>query len=381
MTSDSKWELPEDEPILNVILDVAYEWFVDTMDWLCETLGIELDYDEPLGSERFKSGSRSGDGGYEMAYEDDFFSWRDTRVGSQLIRIYGKVTGMWSRQKQVERQAATISAGSESSSSSSSQGETSLAERDRIAREGLFHLEKAAQLGHSEAQRIVANSLASGILPLSDHSLMHRIAEHQYSSSKNNKNWTSILSQSILEVPDDFSSGGQQLSRAILLWHLSAMDGNVESAMALGYRHLYSASGGSTQSSDLANSAVAGAGDNAGLNSGYHPVHGGPMTTHGTTPVSHYGVLGTCPTALAYYEAAAHGVMDELEAGPTKGKVVSCWFCLRFVTSFAGTECCGAETWDGVQCHSELGHSFRPLLVLCNHQPRSAANKIMDKDI
>jgi len=321
MTSDSKWELPEDEPILNVILDVAYEWFVDTMDWLCETLGIELEYDETLGSESYNSGSRNGDGGYEMSDEDDLFSWRDTRVGSQLIWIYGKVTGMWSRQKQVERQGATISAGSKSSSSSSSQGETSLAERDQIAREGLFHLEKAAQLGHSEAQRMVANSLASGILPLSDHSLMHRVAEHQYSSSKNNKNWTSILSQSILEVPDDFSSGGQQLSRAILLWHLSAMDGNVESAMALGYRHLYSASGGSTQSSDLANAAVAGAGNGAGLNPGYHPVHGGPMTTHGTTPVSHYGVLGTCPTALAYYEAAAHGVMDELEAGPTKGKV------------------------------------------------------------
>ena len=57
-------------------------------------------------------------------------------------------------------------------------------------------------------------------------------------------NWTSILLQSTLHVPDDFSSagttgmvgdgggvGGEQLSRAILLWHLSAMAGNVESAM------------------------------------------------------------------------------------------------------------------------------------------------------
>jgi hypothetical protein len=57
-------------------------------------------------------------------------------------------------------------------------------------------------------------------------------------------NWTSILRQSTLHVPDDFSSagsnpgvvgggtiGGEQLSRAILLWHLSAMAGNVESAM------------------------------------------------------------------------------------------------------------------------------------------------------
>ena len=127
-----------------------------------------------------------------------------------------------------------------------------------MAREGLFHLEKAAELGHPEAQRMVANSLASGILPLSDHSLMHRLAEVQYLNNNNDegddastKNWTSILLQSTLRVPDDFSSGGQQLSRAILLWHLSAMDGNVESAMALGYRHLYSAMDGTTLYSDL----------------------------------------------------------------------------------------------------------------------------------
>ena len=100
---------------------------------------------------------------------------------------------------------------------------------------------------------------------------------------------------------------------AILLWHLSAMDGNVESAMALGYRHLYSATGGSTLYSDLV--------DDKMIAAGYHPLNGGTMGSAGST--SHYGVLGTCPTALAYYEAAANGVMDELESGPTKGKVVS----------------------------------------------------------
>ena len=50
------------------------------------------------------------------------------------------------------------------------------------------------------------------------------------------------------------------------------------------------------------------------------------MGSAGST--SHYGVLGTCPMALAYYEAAANGVMDELESGPTKGKVVSICVCL-----------------------------------------------------
>ena len=77
---------------------------------------------------------------------------------------------------------------------------------------------------------------------------------------------------------------------------------------------------------------------------GHHPVHGGVMqqtgsgsnsgkrdknevhattTTSASTSTSHYGVLGTCPTAMAYYEAAANGILDELESGPTKGKVVS----------------------------------------------------------
>ena len=107
------------------------------------------------------------------------------------------------------------------------------------------------------------------------------------------------------------------------------MDGNVESAMALGYRHLYSATGGSTLVSDLVT-------DDKIISTGYHPIHGGAMQqgSYGTTPVSHYGVLGTCPTALAYYEAAAHGVMDELESGPTKGKVVS-YIVFGWSASFA----------------------------------------------
>ena len=36
--------------------------------------------------------------------------------------------------------------------------------------------------------------------------------------------------------------------------------------------------------------------------------------THSTHPTAHYGVLGTCESALTYYEAAAHAVMDELES-------------------------------------------------------------------
>ena len=89
--------------------------------------------------------------------------------------------------------------------------------------------------------------------------------------------------------------------------------------------------------------------DDTAISIGFHPVHGGVIggqhsradgggggggggggiTNAGGSADSHYGVLGTCHSALAYYEAAAHGVMDELESGPTKGKLVSefCWFC------------------------------------------------------
>jgi hypothetical protein len=175
-------------------------------------------------------------------------------------------------------------------------------------------LEKAAELGHAEAQRMVANSLATGILPLSDHSLIQRYAKWQHLNSNHATNLTALLSNAMLEVPDDFSSGGEQLSRAIVLWHLSAMDGNVESAMALGFRHLYSATRGTTR---LATDSL----EEHVIAPGYSPVNGGSTDSHGTVSTSHYGVLGTCPTALAYYEAVANGVMDELESGPTKGKV------------------------------------------------------------
>ena len=121
---------------------------------------------------------------------------------------------------------------------------------------------------------------------------------------------------------------GEQLSRAVVLWHLSAMSGNVESAMTLGYRHFYSAMGGSGGGGfgSGAGRLFAVLNDDSVISPGYDPRHGGAVG--GTAPsggggVLHYGVLGTCQTALAYYEAAAHGVMDELENGPTKGKVVS----------------------------------------------------------
>ena len=281
-------------------------WYEDAMGNLYDILGVEMDTEETGGEEEKR---REGSSILMDRNEEDVFLWSDTRVGSQLIRIYEKIVRLWTRHPQSEY--AGTGTGSSSSNDEASNTKEIMSKEDHLAIEGLYHLEQAAELGHAEAQRMVANSLASGILPLSDHSLIQRYAKWQQMNSEQPSNLTALLANSTLEVPDDFSSGGEQLSRAIVLWHLSAMDGNVESAMALGFRHLYSATGGTTLSNNL--------GDH--ISPGYDPSTGGATDVHGTTPTSHYGVLGTCPTALAYYEAAANGVMDELESGPTKGKV------------------------------------------------------------
>lgn len=321
--------------VIHLFYDMTYDYIMDTFDWLCEILGVEMDgllddteyYDEDNGNNNgiismiqrklpFSRTKRS---------EEEIYSWSDTRVGRQLIWMYVKIKSLFDRE---EKSSSSSTNYQDSYSTSSSDGSKStespptsssffLSKEDELAREGLYHLEKAADLGHSEAQRMIANSLASGILPISDHGLIRRIAALQYaqqqSSGNGGGNWTEILRESSLEVPDDFSSGGEQLARAIILWHVSAMDGNVESAMALGYRHLYSATGGvSTSLSDIVEGRIA---------PKYIPSTGKGRDQHGSNPTSHYGVLGTCETALGYYEAAANGVMDSLESGPTKGKI------------------------------------------------------------
>ena len=195
-----------DELILNILLEFAQEWYEDTKEGMYETFGIELLYgDDVAGSGNAESSTSDGKGstttssstfGMGSQYEEDEFSFRDTRVGSQLIWMYDKVAGLWSRQRrnslsslqqansnknkkkvQDDDDDATDKRSTAGTDSSKSQQGSSitLSKADELAREGLYHLEKSAHLGHSEAQRLVANSLASGILPLSDHGLMHRL--------------------------------------------------------------------------------------------------------------------------------------------------------------------------------------------------------------
>ena len=122
-------------------------------------------------------------------------------------------------------------------------------------------LEQAAHNGHPLAQHYLALSYVSGIWPtkLQD-----------------------PLSTPLTVLEEWNTHGGAQITKAFLLWHMAAMGGNVEAAMALAYRL-------------------------------------GTTTT--TTTSKGGGGGGTCTDVLPYYEAAANGIMDQLEALPLRTKV------------------------------------------------------------
>merc|ERR1712238_125097 len=196
-------------------------------------------------------------------------------------------------------------------------------------REALYHLEKAADLGNQHAQNMIASSLASGILPVRDHPSLRRPHSNNTSSAS-----SSSSSPPSLKVTADFYQGGEQLARAHVLWHMAAMDGNTEAAMALGYRHRYSALVDPKSFSDFYHTALVS--DEDLLSSLSSSDNGGttnqneqkedelllstPKHVHGNNPNQHYGALGTCESAMLYYEAAAHSVIDALESSPLRGK-------------------------------------------------------------
>jgi TPR repeat protein len=194
------------------------------------------------------------------------------------------------------------------------------------AKEALYHLEQAAHLGNHHAQNMLANTLASGILPV---------------TNILGKNHSGFIARTLL-VPTDFAYGGEQLAQAIILWHMSAMQGNIEAAMALGFRHEYSAAMGQYPSK-TADTAVRTLITNEDVtatlrfkrwdaNNEMSNIHISPKSQllptdkglplgHSANPTAHYGVLGTCESAMLYYESAANTIMDELEASPLRGKI------------------------------------------------------------
>jgi TPR repeat protein len=198
----------------------------------------------------------------------------------------------------------------------------------------MFHLEQAAELGNPYAQNMLANILASGILP-TDEKHHHHHHHHHHSCSvvptRDNNRTRGHCSSIGMMVPSDFASGGQQLARALVLWHMSAMGGNIEAAMALGYRHYISATSGEDstklieeqeldEQQDAKHHGQGSRSRSRRMGSRWN--NKDKIMKHSPIGSAHYGVLGTCQTSLAYYEAAANGITDELESGPLRGKVL-----------------------------------------------------------
>ena len=198
----------------------------------------------------------------------------------------------------------------------------------RKIEEALYHLQKAAHLGNHHAQNLLANILASGILPI---------------NNDLGRNYSTSITKNALIVPTDFAYGGEQLAQAIILWHMSAMQGNIEAAMTLGFRHEYSAAMGQYPSK-LVDASVRPLIRNEDVSetlkfkrwnakssqsdtlestkSPFMPTHDKALPrSHSANPTAHYGVLGTCESAMLYYEAAANSIMDELETSHSRGKV------------------------------------------------------------
>jgi len=200
----------------------------------------------------------------------------------------------------------------------------------------LFALQRAAALGHPHAQHYLANAYASGIWPFAlsnpgkgqeeDEEVKESRRNDRHGEAKDDVDTVRTIpsSSSFLHVPDEWSpsytaipspggggeeeEGGdpqhnllllqqqQQLNQALLLWQMAAMGGNIESAMALAHR--------------IESIPSTGAGG------------GGDKTSKPSQKSPSSSPLSSCERALPYWEAAANGIMDELEASVhSRGKV------------------------------------------------------------
>ena len=157
-----------------------------------------------------------------------------------------------------------------------------------IAEAKFFLLKRAAQLGHPEAQHVYANALASGVLPL-------------------HADQTPLLA-----VADDFlqTHNNDQLQEAWLNWHMAAVSGHVEAAMALAHR--YESLRHQSETSLGAGTAPGSSAARAKRAKSAADAASGAGSSSAT--LSKRGF--TCSDVLPYYQAAAHGIIDKLEASP-----------------------------------------------------------------
>jgi len=167
-------------------------------------------------------------------------------------------------------------------------------QRQRRAQAKYFALQQAAKLGHPEAQYVYGNALASGVLPF------HTQLNHHDSSA---------AELMLLQVQEEFvpsqSMFDSQQAEAWLNWHMAAQSGHVAAAVALAHRYetLWEADTkqlANTKKKKTIRDALAGQAEQPG---------GGSTTRSSSSSF-------TCSDALPYYQAAAHGIMDQLEVHP-----------------------------------------------------------------
>jgi SEL1 protein len=154
-------------------------------------------------------------------------------------------------------------------------------------------LEKAAKLGNPMAQYYLGNAMASGIWPVPAGGGAGPKSTDNLQDGNKKRHGQQLL-ETELEVFDEIiphrmedsasynqktvtmSTNHPQVTKSYLLWHMAAMAGNVDAAMTLAYRmdHYQTTSGGYGDGGDQS----------------------------------------TCDDSLPYYEAAANGIIDQLES-------------------------------------------------------------------
>jgi len=258
--------------------------------------------------------SSKGDAGGSTVKEEGDIKYKSDKKNRKRSSSSGQYKSVWALIKSYVFQDSNSESPTNNQSFNNTNTNAQSMDKLEMERKAMYHLEKAAELGNHQAQNMLANILASGILPFEDHPSLR-------TSGGKSK------AKELLNVQADFAEGGEQLARAIILWHLSAMEGNIEAAMSLGYRNYVSATSGNEKFGLISEESLVSV-DGVTFDTKGKMTESGKgidATTssrvHSSSASAHYGVLGTCESSLAYYEAAANAIMDEMESSPLRGKV------------------------------------------------------------
>lgn len=148
-------------------------------------------------------------------------------------------------------------------------------------------LQLAADAGHPTAQHYLANAHASGIWPVPEgHNTLDWSVPMTATTNGHGQSQQLVEDLHVFDewIPSSHADH-PQVAKSFLLWHMAAQAGNIEAAMALAYRMDHNLDGSGKE---------------------------------GTV-----SAMGHCLDSLPYYQAAADGIMDQLESSPqSRAKVV-----------------------------------------------------------